>query len=348
MKNRTENIENDLLMEKEKKTNRVMANIISFVKIHKKMTIAIALFLCVAITGSIFLVNRLNSNTGKPQMVANFSQTIELTKRDISNSISVTGTLASANAKSISVDLSNVEVEEIYVEVGDVISEGDIICRFNSDDIQNSLKDAKTNLSITNTKTNMEIQSATDNLENAQIKRNIEAERASTEVANAYSEYEDKVSAESNAKSAMDSANSAANAKLSQYNSLKSELTSLEGSKTSIESEFGNIITELVSLGEANFSGISITNDISGISYDSNNQEVVEKVGKLNTLQTDYQSTITSITTKNTQLTSANEEYQNLKAQAATKTTVYEQAQTATKSASSSYQKAVQIGRAHV
>ena len=67
---------------------------------------------------------------------------------DLTNSVSVTGTLATANGKTASTTLKDIKVTKVYVEVGDEVQEGDIICTYDSSDIEDALADAKNNYAV--------------------------------------------------------------------------------------------------------------------------------------------------------------------------------------------------------
>ena len=69
--------------------------------------------------------------------------TMSLTKRDLSNSISVTGSLASAKTKAVSANMNGAEVEKVYVEVGDMVKKGDKLVLFDLTELKENLADAK-------------------------------------------------------------------------------------------------------------------------------------------------------------------------------------------------------------
>ena len=84
----------------------------------------------------------------KPQIQGMSIETAQIRKMDLTNSVSVTGTLATANGRTASTTLKDIKVTKVYVEVGDEVQEGDIICTFDSSDIEKSLADAKNNDSV--------------------------------------------------------------------------------------------------------------------------------------------------------------------------------------------------------
>lgn len=75
-------------------------------------------------------------------------ETATVERMDLSNSIGVTGTLATAEGKSGTTTLENIEVTEVFVELGDEVQEGDVICTFDSSDIESALADARNNYSV--------------------------------------------------------------------------------------------------------------------------------------------------------------------------------------------------------
>ena len=60
----------------------------------------------------------------------------------------MTGTLATAEGRTGTTTLENIKVTDVYVEVGDEVQEGDIICTFDSSDIESALADAENNYAV--------------------------------------------------------------------------------------------------------------------------------------------------------------------------------------------------------
>ena len=75
-------------------------------------------------------------------------ETAAIERMDLSNSIGVTGTLATAEGRTGTTTLENIKVTDVYVEVGDEVQEGDIICTFDSSDIESALADAENNYAV--------------------------------------------------------------------------------------------------------------------------------------------------------------------------------------------------------
>ena len=145
-------------------------------------------------------------------------QTTPLQKMDLTSSVSVTGTIASADSRSITSGLNDVEITSVAVSVGDYVKAGDVICTFDSATIEDELEEAQSEYSLQSKKSNKTMNDAKDSISDAEstyedgvnsgndsINEAKEAyDNAETEVSNAYSKYEaaQNVAAKQNAKNA--------------------------------------------------------------------------------------------------------------------------------------------------
>ena len=169
-----------------------------FAKKHKILTVLIVLIL----TAAIVVLAVWQSRSRRPQMQQTMTvETATVERMDLTNSIGVTGTLATAEGKSGTTTLENIEVTAVYVEVGDEVQEGDIICTFDSSDIESALADAQNNYVV-----NQQID-ALDNYETQYTETVEEAEESlqdARDTRDAYrNAYEDAVEAEEAALSAL-------------------------------------------------------------------------------------------------------------------------------------------------
>lgn len=85
---------------------------------------------------------------------SSITQTERLTKRDISNTISLTGSIISGDSRSVSADLKDVEIREISVAEGDYVKAGDTIVVLDSDDLKEELASAKDSYEVSQAKEN--------------------------------------------------------------------------------------------------------------------------------------------------------------------------------------------------
>lgn len=90
-----------------------------------------------------------------------------LTKRDITDSVSVTGVLESVKTRTVSASVSNVVVKKVYVREGDEVKKGQKLMTFDETDLRMALFDRKENLAETKTQADVQLASANRKLEEA-------------------------------------------------------------------------------------------------------------------------------------------------------------------------------------
>ena len=78
------------------------------------------------------------------------SQTVEVTKMDLKQCITVTGSVKSDESSSISSELINTEFKSVDVKVGDRVKKGDVIAVLDDSDLQDQLKKAEKALESAN------------------------------------------------------------------------------------------------------------------------------------------------------------------------------------------------------
>jgi RND family efflux transporter MFP subunit len=90
-------------------------------------------------------------------------ETVRVTKQNLIDSISVTGTIASADAWDVSASAQNVEVLQVNYEVGDYVNKGDVIVVLDTTDLELSLTEAQNKQALSEYKENKSIESAAEN-----------------------------------------------------------------------------------------------------------------------------------------------------------------------------------------
>lgn len=248
-----------------------------FAKKHKILTVLIVLIL----TAAIVVLAVWQSRSRRPQMQQTMTvETATVERMDLTNSIGVTGTLATAEGKSGTTTLENIEVTAVYVEVGDEVQEGDIICTFDSSDIESALADAQNNYVV-----NQQID-ALDNYETQYTETVEEAEESlqdARDTRDAYrNAYEDAVEAEEAALSALNEVQSQydTEALKSAYDNAAAALTdALEEAMAAESSDTG-----------ADSSTGSEEQGESGNSASSEGSQIIDLEGYLNSLTTILES----------------------------------------------------------
>ena len=149
------------------KCKRGGGRLFSLAKKHKIITILMVIVIIVSLVAGVLFSRKKDTENNTMVFTA---KTEALSKMDISNSISVTGTLASADSRSISTNLSGTEVKEVNVVVGDEVKAGDVICTFESNELEDALEEAESSQSLAELKNQKSLDNASDSVEEAQEK----------------------------------------------------------------------------------------------------------------------------------------------------------------------------------
>ena len=124
----------------------------------KKRVRNIAILLVILVVIILILVK--GNSSKQPTTKLNIE---ELKRRTITNSISASGTIKAENSKTITSSSVGLKVESINVKEGDEVSKGDLICTFDTTDLQRRLREAEANLKKTKAEINSTISDANNN-----------------------------------------------------------------------------------------------------------------------------------------------------------------------------------------
>lgn len=128
----------------------------------------------------------------KPVLAITPTDTAKLIRCDLRDSISTTGTVESAKSMTV-YSTKAYTVQEIFVEVGDRVEEGQLLCKLDDQNIQNQIESQQASLNASTTSSNAAIASARDTYQ--QFKESLEkgtntsiisAQTAVTNALNAY------------------------------------------------------------------------------------------------------------------------------------------------------------------
>lgn len=163
----------------------------AFWKKHK--TLCIVLIVVAFVVGGIALLVRNVIKTAESTMAALTEPNIvEMERRTLVSSISATGTIVSSKSKVVTAKVTGVDITDVFVELGDYVAEGDIICQLDTTDLSDDLADAKTSLNNSIKKSNMDLQTAQKSLEEAQEDREIHNARNEQALIDAKNDYKDQ------------------------------------------------------------------------------------------------------------------------------------------------------------
>lgn len=104
----------------------------------------VMIFVCVIclVTLGFLVINKLNAKQVITTNAEGYVRTITLSKSSLDETVSATGNIESQDTSSVSTNLEYA-VKEIYVQVGDTVEEGDIICKLDTSEIEKKIEKAK-------------------------------------------------------------------------------------------------------------------------------------------------------------------------------------------------------------
>ena len=134
--------------------------------------ILVVVVLLVAIIGKV-----LSSATQEVAMVTNLVEIEPVQMRDLSDTISLKGTIA-GDSKTNIVSKATTEVTSMNVQVGDIVQEGDVLCTLDSTAIEEKIAELEQSISNANAVESINNQQAADAVEEARQDQVIKLEEA--------------------------------------------------------------------------------------------------------------------------------------------------------------------------
>lgn len=109
-------------------------------------------------------MHALNRQKAKKAMAEQMSQVeaTTVTKQNLIDSISVTGTIASADARDVSAIASNVKVKTVNYKVGDYVNAGDVVAVLDSSELERKLTEAQNSQALSEYNENKSIETASE------------------------------------------------------------------------------------------------------------------------------------------------------------------------------------------
>lgn len=101
---------------------------------------------------------RLRRNAQAVREAMNTVETVRAVRQNLIESISVTGTIASADARDVSASAKDVKVLQVNYEEGDYVNAGDVIVVLDSSDLERSLSQARNSQALSEYKENKSIE----------------------------------------------------------------------------------------------------------------------------------------------------------------------------------------------
>ena len=120
---------------------------------------------------------------------AKAQETAQVERRSLKETVSASGKIVSAKNKEVNTTLSGIKVKEVKVKVGNTVEAGDVICVFDTTDLELDLVDAQATLKASGSKTAVDLASAQRGLSEAQTTGEIDTARANADESDAYNDY---------------------------------------------------------------------------------------------------------------------------------------------------------------
>jgi multidrug efflux pump subunit AcrA (membrane-fusion protein) len=224
-----ENNENNVpeALAQDNQKEKLLVRIKNVLQRRKKLVIAV-IAVIIILAGVLFVCSRIFARKQTGAAVQSRQQTATVQKMDLSNSISVTGTIASADSRSVSASVNGVEIKAVNVNVGDYVNAGDTIITLDSSSVEEELETAQDSYSLSVTKTNKSLQDAADSVVDAQEAYTDGISDQAALVADAKGTYNEAAAKESEKKTAYENAQTATQNAKNAYEQANAEKNTLQ------------------------------------------------------------------------------------------------------------------------
>ena len=106
----------------------------------RKKTIIIAAIALLIVIVAVIILSKVFSSGSDASNAPVRTTSISLSKMNLTSSISATGTLESADLKTVSADLSNVTIKSVKVSEGDSVTKGQTLVTFDESDLNSNYR----------------------------------------------------------------------------------------------------------------------------------------------------------------------------------------------------------------
>ena len=288
------------MLKKLPKLNFQLKNPLKKMSKKKKSLLAAAGIVIIAGVAVLIFVN---SKKNQMKDFRNLSFTVETAKierQTLANSISATGTVASAETKTVNTSLKDIEIVAVYVKEGDYVNEGDIICEFDSSDYEKALAEAQHNKSI-----------------NDQIDALNEANKEDTSLENAFDSLSNSSESKDDAEDNLSKAKSKLNSAKAKYDAIADELNSYPDNNIlkTCEDEYNSAVDELsranadLSVSEKELENATADNKEAKEAYENAQSTYSSAQSEVNAAEKDLKESEKTLEQKEKDLESAWESY---------------------------------------
>ena len=318
---------------------------LAVVKKHKKLTaLVLVAVIVVAVVGT-------HLSSKKKRMANMMSQqtisTTELKKQDLKNTIAVNGTIASDTSRSISANVSNVEITEVCVSVGDEVKAGDVLCVLDSSSLEKSKEIAEKEQSASKTKAGMNTASAARELANTVETSEIQSSRNQEKIDKAADSYDSAVAEDNAAYESYEQALAARQANEQTKSDAQSSMSSAQSQMNTAFASFASALSALQgasSTDESFSSVVDVTSDLTVVSAqgDDDASAVAAGVSQLSAYQDTYNSAKSAYDTASTSYTEAANQTESYAQAVSEAYSQHKQAESSVSTAADAYDQAVE------
>ena len=136
------------------------------IKKHIKGIVILVIIAALIVCGVIFIPKLLSGKKAEGNVTQQIN-TVALTKMDLTESVSATGTIESASTATVSADVQGVTVKDVLVEVGDTVTKGQKLVTFDKSELNEALENAEADYNDAKTEASQDLQDAYNQLSQA-------------------------------------------------------------------------------------------------------------------------------------------------------------------------------------
>lgn len=160
-----------------------------FLKKHKVGVIVLGVLIALGVVIGVF-INKVMKQAN--EILASMQNEVAVVeRRDLVNVVSGIGTIKSAEAVTVTAEVSGMNINSLLVQVGDYVNQDDLLCVLDSEKLEDSLAQAEKTLSNAESSANININSASRALTEAQTNGQITIDRYDQQVKDAKKKIED-------------------------------------------------------------------------------------------------------------------------------------------------------------
>ncbi len=151
-------------MEEVRETRKEKSRLGDFIRKRKMMVLAAT---GIVVGGIVFFGYR-SSHAQTIVKAENSVSTTTLKKRDLTKSVSVTGTIASADKREVVADMKDTQIGEVRVSVGDYVNKGDTVLVFDDTELKEAYEETQSEYELNSIKQNQSLSQAQEKVDEAQ------------------------------------------------------------------------------------------------------------------------------------------------------------------------------------